>query len=133
MPDWIRRHVKKEEAMTPPSNSLGEIIKRHEYDEASDCYSDMRVMCSIHAKAHDDRATLIAMVTEAVTLLKQGCGIIVEFGDLNGFRNLKDEELGALVVSTAQAIGTYLNKVSPVTDAERAAVKAARILASYGG
>lgn len=67
-----------------------------------------------------------AELSRAITLLKQACGIIVEFGDLNGFRNLSNQELGKAVRETAIAIGEFLNEVAPVTDEQKASVEANR-------
>jgi hypothetical protein len=54
---------------------------------------------------------LEAALEETKGALKQGLGIIVEFGDMNGFRNTTDEELGRLVKTVAEDIGHLLNKL----------------------
>jgi hypothetical protein len=54
---------------------------------------------------------LEAALAETKGALKQGLGIIVEFGDMNGFRNTTDEELGRLVKTVAEDIGHLLNKL----------------------
>lgn len=41
-------------------------------------------------------------------VLNQSLGIIVEFGNLNGFRNLSDAELGRAVVGMAERIAEVL-------------------------
>jgi hypothetical protein len=71
--------------------------------------------------AHENERLRLRL-SRAVVLLKQSCGLIVEFGDLNGFRNLSNDELGGLVVSVATAVGEFLNEVAPVTEAEKLAV-----------
>lgn len=43
-----------------------------------------------------------------VTTLNQALGIIVEFGNLNGLRNLSDDELGSLVIQMAKRIASVL-------------------------
>ena len=40
--------------------------------------------------------------------LNQALGIIVEFGDLNGFRNMSDAELGKAVISMPERIAEVL-------------------------
>lgn len=42
------------------------------------------------------------------TTLNQALGIIVEFGNLNGFRNMTDAELGRAVVGMAERIADVL-------------------------
>jgi hypothetical protein len=42
------------------------------------------------------------------TTLNQALGIIVEFGNLNGFRNMSDAELGKAVIGMAERIAEVL-------------------------
>jgi hypothetical protein len=59
------------------------------------------------------------LVPEMYRALKWSLGIIVEFGDLNGFRNLSDQELGKMVRKAAVEIATVLNRIDglPVPNA----------------
>ena len=45
---------------------------------------------------------LLEALEDADASLAQALGLIVEFGDLNGFRNLSNEELGRAVVCVAE-------------------------------
>jgi hypothetical protein len=59
-------------------------------------------------------ARLLAVEEESDLLywaLKRALGVVVEFGDLNGFRNLTDEELGRTVIGVAEAGAALLNKL----------------------
>lgn len=49
---------------------LGEIIKRHELEDFSGCYSDMRDAYPLLKDAHADRAALIALLKEAHEALR---------------------------------------------------------------
>lgn len=51
------------------------------------------------------------LTPEMYRALKWSLGIIVEFGDLNGFRNVSDEELGKMVRAAAREIGIILNQI----------------------
>lgn len=53
-------------------------------------------------------AALIAAAPRLYNALTQALGLIVEFGDLNGFRNLSDDELGGAVKAVAQEAGLAL-------------------------
>lgn len=53
-----------------------------------------------------ERAEATERLHKAAT---QALGIIVEFGDLNSFRNTSDAELGALVIAVAQELARALN------------------------
>jgi hypothetical protein len=44
------------------------------------------------------------------TTLNQSLGIIVEFGNLNGFRNLSDAELGKAVTFMAESASAQIAK-----------------------
>jgi DNA integrity scanning protein DisA with diadenylate cyclase activity len=57
-----------------------------------------------------NEARLIAAAPDLYAALKHALGIIVEFGDLNGFRNMSDEELGRAVKGVAENAAAALNK-----------------------
>lgn len=52
-----------------------------------------------------------AALADAERALTQALGMIVEFGDLNGFRNLSDQELGASVYAMAIAASECLDRI----------------------
>lgn len=58
-------------------------------------------------------ASLIAAAPDLRQALQNALGIIVEFGDLNGFRNCSDEELGRLVKAVAVDAANALAKADP--------------------
>ena len=74
-----------------------------------------------------------AVLAEAITLLTQAGGIIVEFGNMNGFRNLSDAELGKSVHEMAKAIAAYLNKHAPLSPEQISVVERHRALSTDGG
>lgn len=53
---------------------------------------------------------LLEALQETERRLTQALGIIVEFGDLNGFRNLSDQELGRAVIQMATAGSATLDQ-----------------------
>lgn len=57
-----------------------------------------------HARSTRDTASpgLLEALRVAERALTSATGIIVEFGNLNGFRNLSDEELGRAVLGVAK-------------------------------
>ena len=57
------------------------------------------------AMRSDNQAALLRQAEAALT---HGLGLIVEFGDLNGFRNMTDEELGRAVISVAAEMSDAL-------------------------
>ena len=72
-----------------------------------------------------DVAELVEAARGAERRLTQATGIIVEFGDLNGFRNASDEELGRAVLAMATAgchtldrLHAALSAFSPPAQAE---------------
>lgn len=67
---------------------------------------------------------------EAITLLTQAGGIIVEFANLNGFRNLSDAELGRSVHEMAKAIADFLNEHAPLSAEQISVVKRHRAIKS---
>lgn len=52
---------------------------------------------------------LVKVLEETTTCLNQCLGIIVEFGDLNGFRNLSDQDLGKAVITMSDAAAAQVN------------------------
>lgn len=56
-------------------------------------------------------------VNALVRAANQALGVIVEFGDLNGFRNLSDEELGKCVVGMAKSLANALAPFKNMEDA----------------
>ena len=54
-------------------------------------------------------AELVAENERLRTVLNQALGVIVEFGDINGFRNCSNEELGRTVTAVAERAAEALN------------------------
>lgn len=55
-------------------------------------------------------ATVMAAAPDLYTALTHALGVIVEFGDLNGFRNLTDAELGKAYLAVAKNASAALAK-----------------------
>ena len=64
--------------------------------------------CFLHDK--EANARLIAAAPDLLAALKHALGVIVEVGDLNGFRNLTNEELGAVVIAVAKEASAVIAK-----------------------
>jgi hypothetical protein len=79
-----------------------EYFRRHQ-DAADHC---LRALL-----AESDRDLLRAALSNSERCLTMALGVIVEFGDLNGFRNLSDQELGRTVHQMAVYASDALDEV----------------------
>ena len=64
---------------------------------------------SLIERLYRERETALNMRDQLAKALRQTCGLVVEFGNLNGFRNLSDEELGSAVMGVAREGARVLN------------------------
>jgi hypothetical protein len=64
---------------------------------------------SLIESLYRERETALNMRDQLAKALRQTCGLVVEFGNLNGFRNLSDEELGSAVMGVAREGARVLN------------------------
>ena len=78
-------------------------------DEQPDGSPSEVAVIAPEAQARADAAE--ALLVEAETVTKQALGMIVEFGDMNGFRNTTDEELGAAVSGMAKRLAAFLTEL----------------------
>lgn len=75
---------------------------------------DRQAICDLQSRAASAEYRAVELekaLVKAEQRLTQALGIIVEFGNLNGFRNLSDEELGRTVLQMATACASTLDEV----------------------
>lgn len=72
-----------------------------------------REAASLIERLYRERETALNMRDQLAKTLRQtcglACGLVVEFGNLNGFPNLSDEELGSAVMGVAREGARVLN------------------------
>ena len=64
---------------------------------------EARSNAALIVKAGNSHDALVNALLETRQTLNQALGVIVEFGNLNGFRNLSDQELGKAVQTMAES------------------------------
>jgi hypothetical protein len=69
----------------------------------------VREAASLIERLYRERETALNMRDQLAKALRQTCGLVVEFGNLNGFRSLSDEELGSAVMGVAREGARVLN------------------------
>ena len=94
------------------ATSIGYVHKFKNTKE-SDANAARIVACinAFHGADVSTEAITEGIVVEMHTALKQSLGVIVEFANLNGFRNMTDQELGRTVTGIAESLGHLLNKI----------------------
>lgn len=85
----------------------GEVERLRAYAES--CERTTQDMIATTAKHFAEVERLREALERAERGLTWGLGLIVEFADLNGFRNMTDQELGASVQSVAVAVSEALD------------------------